>query len=97
MQDEKIIKTNLLVSDPDPTNYLSLGCTEGTEPLDNKVIYYRQDLVSLFKSPIQGCSSIFFDFGHIYAIVIRNILLVHAPNYIESQSLWKKKTDSGIR
>lgn len=49
---------------------------------------YRQDLVSLLESPIQRCSSIFFDFRHIYATVIHDILLIHAPNYVETQA-WK--------
>lgn len=60
-----------------------------------KVIYYRQDLVPLLQSSVQCCSSIFFYFGHIYATVIRNIMLVHTANYIESQAL-KKKTKKNI-
>lgn len=62
-----------------------------------KVIYYRQDLVPLLQSSIQCCRSIFFDFGHINATVIRNIMLVHTPHYIESQA-WKKYTkDTDMR
>lgn len=55
-----------------------------------KVTHYRQDLVPLLESAIQRCSSIFFYFGHINATVIHNILLVHAPYYVEPQA-WKKK------
>lgn len=51
-----------------------------------KVIYYRQDLVPFLQSSIQRCRSIFFDFGHINATIIGNIMLVHTPHYIESQA-----------
>ena len=57
-------------------------------------MYYRQDLVPLLESPIQRRGSLFFYFGHIYSIVIHNILLVHTSNYVEAQTLKKEDVQS---
>lgn len=56
------------------------------------VTSYRQDLVPLLQPAIQSCSSIFFNFGHINAGVIGNIVLVNTSNYVEPQT-WKNKSD----
>lgn len=56
---------------------------------------YRQDLVPLLQSAVQSCSSIFFNFGHINAVVIGNILLVNTSNYVESQT-WKNRQTNNL-